>query len=524
MRQGSMRLNAGPDKYLLCNQFSGAVTLVDAQWWRQLGLDDLVYHANTDHFTLVPDAAEYARALVTRGLASIDEATQLQEDHYILTEHGKAASDENIHRFAQLKRQTRVTMAYFTPTISCPMSCVYCFENHPLRPTSKALLAATDIPSIETFLAKYCERRDVAPGHLSLVLFGGEPLIASLRPFNTALFALARRRGYSLDIVTSASSIDSQYLRLLNDHRDILREIDVTIDGPESTHDVLRPWKNGGPTYKTIVRNVDLLLANHHRVMVKTNFGRSTLEVVDQLLDSFRSYGWFDSPNFLFTTNLVRSFGATDTKGQELPEETSILKIIELFQSERYSALLPRVRIESLKITDYLSNALRALTHTSPTGIAQNQFDAYPKYAFCHPDDGTMFNIGYDGGLYTCNWASGKRHLSVGNLFDSSADRFCDATSEEQAVVERAYCKNCDLNTFCGGGCPIDRTDQSLNAFHADCRRRLYQTLQHYVDGALTRGLVDLSLRDSRLRTYRNGFDYGYRYEGRIARQQLRFD
>jgi uncharacterized protein len=512
-----MRLQLSDDQYLICHQYSGAVILVDARWWDHLGLDPIIFHDINSRLAYAADGSELSASLRGHGLLTEDEEAILKRLGFFLTAADQDGYETRIEQFANTKRSTRVTMIYFTPTVRCPMACIYCFENHDRSAPTKKELTAGDLRAIDHFIERYIAQKELSANQVSLVLFGGEPLVPSLKAFNESIFDLAAARGYSLDVVTSGVFFDSFYEDLFTRHSGLLREIDITLDGPPLIHNRLRPWRNGRPTYDVIRENVNKMLAAGLRVMVKTNLGRDTFDHLADLLDLMIAYGWFDSPYFLFTTNILRSFGMTDTRGQEISEAEAVLKIIEVFKSHRYRELLSKLRIESLKITDYLCNALNLLV----LGGGGNKFDAYPKYAFCHPDDGTMMNISYDGNIYSCNWGAGKNHLMAGNIFDETGDSFCRKEPLYPSVVRKDYCRSCDLLTLCGGGCPIDKHEMGPAEYHKVCRDRNYKVLSDFLASLVSRGWLEHLRGRGNLRVLRDSFDFNYRYESRIERQRI---
>ncbi len=512
-----MRLKLADNRYLICNQYSGAVHVVNSGWWDTLGLDRLFFHGNSKPTSTIVDVDNFKKSAIREKLATRQELEQLDLFGYLLTEDRRISYEKRLEDFSIAKKAKRPHMIYFTPTVECPLSCIYCFENHSRGGSIKRHLSYTDLGAIDHFIESYRQENDLPAGNISLTLFGGESLMPSLKQFNEGIFALARRRGYFLDVVTSGVFFDDFYRGLFFRYQDILREVDITLDGPQGTHDQLRHWRNGGSTYGIIKGNIDKMLKMGVRVMVKTNFGKATINSIESLLDAMIGYGWFAHPCFLYTTNILRGFGGTDTNGQEVSEAQSVLKIVEVFKKEPYGRLLPKIRIESLKITDYMSNALGLLEiRTDPTKVI-NKFDGYPKYAFCHPDDGTMVNISYNGNVYTCNWAAGKDSLCVDNIFNEP-DKRRWAWKSNEIVSKKKYCKLCDLSTFCGGGCPIDKQEKGTNEYHLECRKSHYRTLQEYIRRVLERKWIEVNQSSRNLITLRKGFNFNYQYESRISR------
>jgi uncharacterized protein len=501
-----------PSTYLIVNQFTGAVTLADVAWWDALELTHAFSGPKVEVREVDPET------LLAQGKVTKSELDELVSLGYLLTAETRTRHEQRIVEFSELKIRTRPHTFFITPHLTCPLGCVYCFENQARNPESRRVrLTVEDLDSIERFIQGRCEEKGLMPHQVTIVLFGGEPLMPVLREFNQRLVELAHRRNYFWRINTSGVSLDEDYLNLISKYRETLQEVDITIDGPMDTHNRLRPLANGSESYSLVKRNVDRLLARGIRVMVKTNVGKDTIANLARFISEMTAYGWFDHPFFLYATNVVRAFGGTEAAGQAVDEDGLAVRLVEIFRSPTLAPLLSKVRLEGLRVTEYLANAFHLLSERSADGDSTDKFDAYPKHAFCHPNDGTAMNISYDGSIYTCNWMAGRRQFSVGSIFENGgAIEKEKLASHQLPTVRRHNCRDCSLSTICGGGCLIDRAE--LRGFGAMCYDYTFGVANRFIAKCVNRKWIDTELRGRKLVTLRDGFDLAYRYESRTER------
>lgn len=93
-----------------------------------------------------------------------------------------------------------------------------------------------------------------------MIWFGGEPLLrfAQLRRLSERFLALDFRR-YSASLITNGYLLDADKAALLDELA--IREVQITLDGPEEVHDRRRTLVSGGGTFRRILENIDALFA-----------------------------------------------------------------------------------------------------------------------------------------------------------------------------------------------------------------------------------------------------------------------
>lgn len=433
--------------------------------------------------------------------------------------HTPQTVEENnaiIRSFERDKQRTRPTTFFIAETISCPLSCTYCFEKDARDAGDKKRLVEEDISKIDGAIKAYRDLRGLPPEKVCINLFGGEPLQRAFFGLNQGLLELAKQSGYWVDVVTSGATLSSDYLDLLSQYRGSIREVDITLDGSREIQDSQRPIGRGRSqrgSFDLVARSIDQLLERKVRVLAKQNLGVRGIANLEQHVEGMLSRGWYDSSNFVHGINLIQDYGGIATNGQKIDDEGAyILAVMDLFSRGDMKELLERTRFEGIKFTENLvqaSGALRRKDGSSP-------FDSYPRYAHCHPTDGTTVTIAPNGDLYGCNWSIGKTK-PFGNVFGNPGFESMRSTFVRN-VVDNPLCQECDVSTSCGGGCRHSQMVSGEEAYHLFCQDTVYKSHLSFLRGARERGLFDR--KGERLVQVGKGFNFGYKYENRTESSQ----
>ena len=137
-------------------------------------------------------------------------------------------------------------------TTSCNFECEYCYQQNGRL--------SQDIGMTEEVICKIAEIAGESSADLfSLCLYGGEPLLYSEKCIDLCEKISAARkqnsRSFKASLITNGYYLTSEIARSLRDAG--VRYAQVTIDGDRATHDSRRPLKGGGPTYDTIMENIN---------------------------------------------------------------------------------------------------------------------------------------------------------------------------------------------------------------------------------------------------------------------------
>lgn len=489
---------------LVFNQFSGGIALVDVPWWQSLGINWLDGRFDVGQ---LPSTWEQ--------LQSRDEYPILDSLGFLMTPSLHDSCQQKLADFGDLFSRERQTTFFVTPQTQqagCPLSCTYCFQKG-AEPEDELLLAAGGAEAVISFIEHYRLSRGLAPEKICIQLFGGEPIQSRFFDFWQQILEAVKRNGWRWAVVTSGATLTDRYVKMFCEYAQYgLQEFNITMDGVADVHDALRPLKSGRGSHDLIVRNIDTLLEHDLPVLLKTNFGKDNIDTYPEHLDFVLAQGWHRG-NFALMVNVIQPFGGVDVGEQKVSEEALMLKVIEIFRRAPYCYLIPILRLEGKKLTGYLANAFGLpFPNTEASRKGKSVFDGYPYHAFCNPTKGNSWNIAPDGTLRTCNWMDGHGGMGEGSIFGASELTVLGRYTNHVAC--HSHCSGCDINTLCGGGCPIDM--KTRTGYYDTCRDNHGDIIVNFVRGCVERGWLDTDLGDQNIRVLRGGFDLEYKYRDRF--------
>lgn len=174
------------------------------------------------------------------------------------------------------------------PTEACNFRCTYCYEDFAL---GRMLTEVRQ--GIRSLVERYHREHDIST--LTVSWFGGEPLVAldvieELSEFFLE-FCAAEGIEYSAGITTNGLLLTPDVAERCA--RMGITHFQVTLDGPEDTHDASRFLMGGGRTYGEIIDNLTEMARTDRRfkALIRTNFTQENHlrvpELIDQLSDLF---------------------------------------------------------------------------------------------------------------------------------------------------------------------------------------------------------------------------------------------
>lgn len=194
----------------------------------------------------------------------------------VLAENVSAIADDHLLKHA------------IQPTAACQLGCDYCGQEHLARHMSE---------SHQDALVRRLNRRLTSRTYQALEIswFGAEPLLGlkAMRRLSPQLIGLAERHGldYASTIVTNGLRLTPETARELERvHR--VRAAEITLDGPEPTHDARRHTKSGKPSFARILANLMALARTpdvHMALGVRCNVDRRNADSVSELIDTLRN-------------------------------------------------------------------------------------------------------------------------------------------------------------------------------------------------------------------------------------------
>lgn len=310
----------------------------------------------------------------------------------------------------------------------CNLGCTYCYAKQgDFGGTPKNMPLEVALRAIDLLFA------DAPPGsRVNLAFLGGEPLLNRSVLRQATEHAAVRARACH---VQANFSITTNGTLLSEDDGEFFEKhgfaVTLSLDGPQKTHDALRPFKGGAGTYDTIIRNARPLLARQRRMQIsaRVTVTAGNLSLFDTLSEfialGFHSVG--------FSPVLNSPDGANEMASRHL--RTMLAEMVEcgceferrLLKGERYP----------------FSNIVNALRE-----IHRGTHRPYP----CGAGAGYL-GISADGDLSACHRFVDEPQGAMGNLVTG-----IDRVGQSNWLVQRHVhnqepCSQCWARYLCGGGC-----------------------------------------------------------------------
>ena len=314
----------------------------------------------------------------------------------------------------------------------CNLDCTYCFyldrnadpyETLPGRRMSGETLERL----VETYLFYSYPRS-------TFVFQGGEPTLAG-PAFFERLCALQKEHGRSGHTIsnglqTNGMLLDDRWCALFREY-DWL--VGLSLDGPETMHDLYRIDKQGHGTWRQVMRGLETLRNNHVAFNVLCVLSQGNVERPREVYDFFRSRG-IDHIQYI----PLAEFGPD---GNPLPFSITPEQYGR-FLTETFERWWPDRRKVRIRFFD---NVMESLAGQKPSTCTMHE--SCDSYAV----------VEYNGDVYPCDFFV-ERSWKLGNIHGESwgeiARRQTRFHFAAKKSIEHPECLACDYASICHGGCP----------------------------------------------------------------------
>jgi uncharacterized protein len=310
----------------------------------------------------------------------------------------------------------------------CNLGCTYCYaQEGTFGAKPRNMASETAQRAVDLLLS------EAAPGErVNLSFLGGEPLVNRTVLRETTRYAArqAARRGVvvSFSVTSNGTLIDESDGEFFDEHG---FAVTISLDGPQSAHDRLRPYKGGRGSFENILRNVGPLLACQRRMQVSARV-TVTPENLDLrgTLDDFIALG-FHSVGFSPLLN------APSGRGEMTRDSLAAMLDAMVACGERFE----RRTIAGERYP--FANLLFALQE-----IHKGTHRPYS----CGAGAGYL-GVSADGDLSACHRFVGDATGALGTLATGVDRARQSAWLAERHVHRQGPCRSCWARYLCGGGC-----------------------------------------------------------------------
>ncbi len=423
---------------LLINTLTGAVDLVDSQVYRFLQSPDL-------------GQGRIDRSMIER----------LKKRGYLV--ESDAAEEARLQMVADTFKNSKKRLSFtICPTYSCNLRCTYCFEGE-LTHNGKAFMNTADVGLVFQAID---ELMQTFGRESTIELFGGEPLLPKTKPLVEKIFKETAKRSLTIGIVTNGTYLD-KFSDLLNANRDLIRSVQITLDGPQSVHDLRRKYADGKGTFASTRSAIDTLLKIQINTAVRVNVDRQNIDLVPELYSEFIKNGWVDNPHFLCNLSPVRDHAQKGNYDYFLSEDKLVSEVFRLFENPAYKKV-------------FQLNMLRNLAHIR--SVLESGRPVQPMFHYCEANNLESMVFGPDGYIYACTEVMGDKEHAIGE-FRPTLKMYDEAVKlwNGRNVLAMGECKECDIALLCGGGCAYSALAVNGDINKPVCNR-VRETILAYLD------------------------------------------
>jgi uncharacterized protein len=326
------------------------------------------------------------------------------------------------------------------PTYSCNLRCTYCYEGD-LGLRNKGIINESQLSAIFSAVDKIRESKPVS--NWLFELFGGEPLMKATKKIVQKIFHELRERSEALAIVTNGTNI-FEFKELIREYHGILDSIQVTLDGPKAIHNNRRKYANGEGSFDAIVQGVDYLLEEGVQVDLRVNIDNNNIAYLPDLITFMERKNWPFYQNFLcdvapvtFHTTLVNSDAV-------LTEDKAVQKILDMFPD--MSHLRKAFNFRMFRVLNYISSILEP---------AREHVTVLPSFHYCEATNLECYVFGPDNNIYACPDSIVNPHYAIGSYYPEFIIDVNKHSYWDRNILNIPKCKECEVATFCGGGCAL---------------------------------------------------------------------
>ena len=335
---------------------------------------------------------------------------------------------------------------------SCNLNCTYCYylEKSRLYPHSANLKMSDKI--LENFTRQFIEAHQVPV--VTFTWQGGEPSLMGLDFFRKALAyqkQYAGEKKIENSFQTNGTRLNDDWCKFFHDNNFL---VGISIDGDEHVHDHYRKTFTGNPSFKRVMKGIDLL----HKHSVEFN----TLSVVNDYSSKFASetYRFLKKTGSGFLQFLPAVERISDDAGEKLrlvaPSYTMGARVTEWsVRPTDFGKFLITIFDEWVR-TDVARYYVQIFDTTLANYAGEN-----PGLCVFNDTCGDALVMEHNGDLFSCDHFVYPEYF-LGNITQKplvdlvkSQEQFDFGINKRNSLPR--YCLRCDVRFACHGECPKHR-------------------------------------------------------------------
>lgn len=342
------------------------------------------------------------------------------------------------------------------PTLDCNLKCWYCSTEY-----AKAVHNGGMSDKTVNAIKKHIEHliSEEKTPHLHLDWFGGEPLMyfnKVIVPISEHAYILTQENNlhFTQHATTNASLMDEDMIRKMNKLH--FTSYQITLDGNEEHHNLIKHQENGKGTFKTVINNINMLAdyIPEVKIILRINYDRKTLYGIEDIIP-------------MITENAKK-------------------KIIVDFQ-----------RVWQVHCKEKELEQLKKVKHLFEDNGLHSGFWTYNPHKFhrCYADRLNHYAINYDGRIFKCTAQDYGDDKVIGNLHDDGNITWNYSLLSKlfaYSTFENENCLKCKILPLCCGSCIMRNFDARKENRQAPCvlYKTEYPLKEYVIDEAKRRNVL----------------------------------
>lgn len=326
--------------------------------------------------------------------------------------------------------QTSLAVTVFT-TRRCNLECTYCYERHEHVGAPEGDMSLDTAERVARWIGRYVTSRGLRKVHLTF--YGGEPLcnVPCILLICDSVAAVCKDLGisYQTYLITNGVLASAGIIGDLKRHN--LTQVQVTLDGPPSVHDLRRRHRSGTGSFNETLRGLKNV-SSVCSAVVRCNVDQDTIDSVDSLLGILANEGLANRKNLFAVANTYDCESGCGMVGHR----------------------------------SWVENSAKIMRKAKALGFGlRNPFKVSP----CFGVREGSFAFDVDGAVYTCSQMAGIRSAQVGDVsIDRLAETYYDLLLTNPLSPE---CYVCSYLPICLGGCRANVVRRGLELGTRLCRK-----------------------------------------------------
>lgn len=342
--------------------------------------------------------------------------------------------------FQKFKFDTSILSITLLTTYDCNMKCTYCFEEGVIK--NHYMSEETSRRTVQWLAQKL---KSVRPATLRLLFFGGEPMMNRKGMLFIArnLHEITSQKDIELDlrIITNGVVLPKDHIKEMVGLG--LKEIKVTLDGDESSHNLTRVFKNGNGTFKKIIENLKKI-KGLVPISIGCNFDERNKESIPALLNKLNAEGLGDAIDLINFKPIFQNLENAG-KGQ--------------FDVCTYSDV-------------DVNDILRFKRETQKNGFKTREGISLGP---CEAARENSYTIDPDGKIYKCSGFVGRKQFQIGDLHEGLNEENTRFMTVD--IWRSEDCNGCKFLPLCGGGCRTSAYVKHQDFSRYACEKDYFNTV-----------------------------------------------